>query len=80
MSDFDNYLRAKARTELHQVDFRRARAELRIAQIEEHVAMLLGQAEPANSLGIDREALRAILEFVSRGDKTRLIERGAKGI
>lgn len=56
MSDFDNYLRAKARTELHQADFKRARAELRLAQIEERVEMLLSQAEPNNSLGIDRAA------------------------
>jgi len=49
-----------------------ASARLQIARMNEHCARLISQHEPVASLGIDRERLRLVLNYVRHGDLARL--------
>ncbi len=48
-----------------------ASANLELALVKEHMAMLMSQHEPVASLGLDRERLRIALKFLSHGDAHR---------
>lgn len=49
-----------------------ATAHLELAQTKEARAYLISQHEPIASLGVDRDVLRALLEFTAHHDKARL--------
>ena len=50
-----------------------ASARLQLAQMKKSMATLISQYEPVNSLNIDREKLRHILNYVQHGDMSRLL-------
>lgn len=49
-----------------------ATARLELARIRECCKLLVSQHDPVHSLGIDRDALRILLEFVQHHDVKRL--------
>ena len=49
-----------------------AAARLEIARINKHCAYLISQPEPVASLGLDRERLRLVLDYIRHGDLNRL--------
>ena len=49
-----------------------ATARLQIARMNEHIAHLLSQHEPVASLGLDRERLRLVLNYIRHGEVDRL--------
>ena len=49
-----------------------ASARLELARTNDARALLLSQYEPVSSLGIDREALRVLLNFTVHHDTARL--------
>lgn len=49
-----------------------AGARLQIARMNEHCAHLISQHEPVAALGLDRERLRLVLNYVRHGDLGRL--------
>lgn len=46
-----------------------ASARLELARIRERLALILSQSEPVDSLGLDREALRAVIDYIRTGRK-----------
>ena len=61
----DKVLRWRAESE-------NASGRLELAKMRRNMAQLLSQHEPVASLGLDRERLRLVLDFVSHGDEARL--------
>lgn len=49
-----------------------ASARLQLAERDRAAALLVSQHEPVHSLGIDRNALRVLLAYVSHGDAPRM--------
>ena len=49
-----------------------ATARLEIARINKHCAYLISQHEPVAGLGLDRERLRLVLDYIRHGDLSRL--------
>lgn len=49
-----------------------ASARLELARMKEAIALLLAQHEPVASLGIRRDALRVLLDYVRHHDTHRL--------
>lgn len=64
-SEHDRVARWKAESE-------NANARLQLARMNEHCAHLISQHEPVASLGLDREKLRLVLNYVRHGDLHRL--------
>lgn len=64
---------------MKQVETVRCRAEsensnarLQLALVEERCAYLISQYEPVAALGLDRERLRLVLDYIRHGDLRRL--------
>ena len=49
-----------------------AEARIEIAQIRECCKLLISQHDPVHSLGVNREALKVLLDFVLHHDTKRL--------
>ena len=75
-SDLGQLFSAQAEVRRWKAESENATARLELSRMRESLAFLLSQYEPVNSLGIDRESLRVLLNFVAHGDACRL----AKGV
>lgn len=64
--------RAQAEVARWRAERENASARVALAETEEARAFLLSQHEPVASLGIDREVLRALLDFTRHNDARRL--------
>lgn len=67
MSDFAHYMRSKEKTKRCYAEYNAASIALDSACMEERIAELLSQHEPAASIGIDREKMRQVLSYVRTG-------------
>jgi hypothetical protein len=82
MSDLENFLKptgdlgrlfsAHDKVERWTAERENATARLELARRDENAAFILSQHEPVATLGMDREALRVLLDFLYHGDKARL--------
>ncbi|WP_369913922.1 hypothetical protein AB8810_12910 [Xanthomonas sp. NCPPB 3005] len=70
--DLDSLFLADCEVRRWRAERENATARLELAQAKAARARLLSQYEPVNSLGIDRETLRALLAFTSHHDEQRL--------
>lgn len=79
MSDLMILFHAEDKTRRWRVEVENATARLELAKIHENCAYLISQHEPVASLGLDREKLRHVLNFIHHGDLERLLrEVGGK--
>lgn len=67
MSDFQRYLMAQSNTKTARAAYEAASIRLEHACMHERIAELRSQAEPLNSLGLDREKVRQVLNYVLCG-------------
>ena len=67
MSDFGNYMLAKERTAAARAKHDAATTTLNLSIFQERCAELVSQHEPVASLGVDRDALRKIVQFIYHG-------------
>ena len=67
MSDFQNYMLAKEQTAVARANHEAATATLSLCIFRERLAELISQHEPIESLGVDRDALRKIVQFIYHG-------------
>lgn len=67
MSDFENYMMAQERTRTARAKHEAATSTLNLCIFQERCAELVSQHEPIASLGVDRDALRKIIQFIYRG-------------
>jgi hypothetical protein len=74
MGDFVQFMRAKEVTEKYYAQYDAAGAHLEKARMEERCAQLLSQHEPVASIGIDREKLRVIIDFIKTGRYEEVIK------
>ncbi len=72
MSDLSVLFAEQERVARWRAESENASARLQIARMNEHCAHLISQHEPVASLGIDRERLRLVLNYVRHGDLKRL--------
>lgn len=70
--DITALLRTEGDVRRWQAESENASARLEISRMHRNIAYLISQHEPVNSLGVDREKLRALLGFVRHGDLKRL--------
>lgn len=71
-SDLAALYRSQTEVARWRAERENATARLALAQADEARAFLLSQHEPVASLGIDREALRVLLDFTRHHDRRRL--------
>lgn len=72
MNDLRNLFQTQDVVRRWQAESENAAARLELAQHSERMAHLLSQHEPVASLGLDRERLRLVLQFINHGDLARL--------
>lgn len=72
MSDLQELFMTQEQVARWKAERENASARLELAQARSCCAYLLSQHDPVHSLGIDREALRILLHFISHHDKGRL--------
>lgn len=75
----DKLFAAQGEVRRWKAETENATARLELARIRERSALLISQHDPVNSLGIDREKLRAVLAFLEHGDLKRLERETAGG-
>ena len=73
----NSYLFAQETTRRRRAESEAAAAHLELARRDELAAMLVSQEEPVHTLGIDRNALQAVLAFLVHGDQHRLVRDAA---
>ena len=74
MSDLQRLFSAQDKTARWKAEMENASARLELAWIEERSAYLISNAEPVNSLLINRNKLKAILSYLHHGNLNRLKE------
>ena len=72
VNDLGNYFSAQDKVAQRVAEWEGSIARLELARMHEHMAMLLSQCEPVDALGLDREVLRLVLQFIRHGDLKRL--------
>lgn len=72
MSDLSVLFMEDERVAKWKAEREAATANLQIARMNQACARLISQHEPVTSLGIDRERLRLVLNYVRHGDMDRL--------
>lgn len=72
MSKYGMYVYNDVNVQRWKAERENADARLEIAKTRECINLLLNQYEPLYSLGIDREALRILLLFLTHHDSDRL--------
>lgn len=72
MSEYGVFLGSGEEVRRWQAERENANARLALAQARRCCALLVSQHEPVHSLGIDRERLRVLLDFVQHHDAARL--------
>ena len=72
MSDLQRLFTAQDHELRWMAERENATARLEIARVRKHAATLISQHEPLVSIGVDREKLRAIFEYLFHGSVERL--------
>ena len=72
MSDLIVLFQEQDKVKRWKAEVENANAQLQIARMNEHCAYLISQHEPVASLGLDREKLRLVLNYMRHGDLRRL--------
>lgn len=72
MSDLQDLFHAQDDVKRWRAERENASARLQIASYGERVAYLLSQHDPIASLGLDREKLRIVFNYLEHGNITRL--------
>lgn len=72
MSDLELLFKAEEKVNRWEAECNYASAQLDLALIRRNMRHLISQHEPLNSLGVDRDKLRAIFSYVEHGDIMRL--------
>lgn len=67
MSDLTNAFAHRNEQRRWIAERENATARLELAQIRERLALVLSQHEPVASLGLDRDALRKVIDYVRTG-------------
>ena len=71
-SDLQNLFQNDTEVKAARAEYNASSSNLELAKMRRNIAMLLSQHEPVNTLGVDREALRILLDYVKHGDYNRL--------
>jgi hypothetical protein len=72
LNDLTNLFSAKDKVARWRAEWENAGARMDLAQHDERCAELLSQHEPVASLGLDRQRLRLVLNYIRHGDLKRL--------
>lgn len=72
MSDLLDLFRAQEKSARWKAEMENATARLELAQIEERCTYLISQAEPVNSLRLERADLRLVFRYIQHGNLDRL--------
>ena len=72
MNEFGMYPSNNDTVRRWEAERENATARLELARMRECCALLLSQHDPVSSLGIDREKLKVLLDFVRHHDPARL--------
>ena len=78
--DLSHYYHQQEVTRRWRAERENSSARLELSQIKERMLYLLCQHEPIHRMGLDREKVRILLDFLHHGDKERMnrnIEGGA---
>ena len=67
MSDYNKYQYATIHKRWKQAQFEAATTDLERAIVDERMAELLSQHEPAASIGVNREHLRQVISYIQNG-------------
>ena len=72
MNDLGTLLMKQETTRRWRAEHENAGARLDLAGWDERMAQLISQHNPVASMGLDRERLRLLLDYIRHGDMQRL--------